>query len=80
MWSDKFVGYELKFSVKHLFFFITPHIVYLLFVYPEIYFLFTSNIRNILFVYLVTALLYCYITSVSVGGNARANPDARFVR
>ena len=34
--------------------FITPHIVYLLFVYPETYFLFTSNFRNILFVYLVT--------------------------
>jgi len=46
-------------------FFITTHIVYLLFDYPEIYFLFTYNIQNILFVYLVTALLYFYITYVS---------------
>jgi len=37
--------------------FITPLIVYLLFVYPKNYFLFTSNFLNILFVYLVTALL-----------------------
>jgi hypothetical protein len=69
MWSDKFVGYtriEIFFNKASFFsFFITTHIVYLLFVYPETYFLFTSNFQNILFVYLVTALFYCYITYVS---------------
>ena len=53
---------EIFSKASFFYFFITPHIVYLLFVYPGFYFLFTSNFRNILFyLCIVLKVLFVYL-------------------